>query len=50
MARPLLDNPASALVRFRLTPANKIRLVRKAKAAGLSLSAYLLACGLRGLK
>jgi len=46
VARPQSDNPASETIRIRVTPTDKRKLQRLAKKAGLSLSAYLIACGL----
>ena len=47
MPRPPSDNPASETIRLRVTPKDKAKLQRLAKRAGLTLSAYLLACGLQ---
>ena len=46
MARPPSDNPASDVIRMRVTPADKAMLVQKAEAARLTLTAYLLQRGL----
>ena len=43
MGRPPLKNPRGVLVALRLTASEKRRLVKAAKAAGTSLSAYLMA-------
>lgn len=47
MARPPSTNPATEIVRVRVTPKQKAKLVRLAKAAGLTLSEYLRSRGLR---
>ncbi len=50
MGRPQSTNPASESIRMRVTPKDKAKLVRLSITAGMSLSAYLLACGLAGPK
>lgn len=50
MPRPHLPEAASEVIRMRIKPKDKRKLVRLARAAGLSLSAYLIACGLKGLE
>ncbi len=50
MGRPQSDNPASDTIRMRVTPKDKRKLKKLASAAELTLSAYLLACGLAGPK
>ena len=49
MARPVSTNPASEIIRLRVTPEDKAELQRLAAVAGVSLSAYLLARGLAEL-
>ena len=46
MPRPPSDNPASDLIRARCTPEQKAEIRKRALAAGMSLSAYVLACAL----
>ena len=48
MSRPPINDPASEQIRIRVTPKDKAKLQRLAKRADLSLSAYLIACGLLG--
>ena len=48
MSRPPIDDPASEQIRIRVTPKDKAKLQRLAKRSGMSLSAYLIDCGLCG--
>ncbi len=49
MSRPISDDPASDIIRLRIRPATKAKLQKKARREGLSVSAYLIECGERGL-
>ena len=42
-----VENPASEIIRLRVTPDDKAALQSKAEKAELSLSAYLIRVGLR---
>ena len=46
MARPPSDNPASESCRFRCTRDDKAEILKRAAAAGMSISEYLLRCAL----
>lgn len=46
MARPHSDNPASDQIRVRCTSDDKAEVRRRAVAAGVSMSEYLLRCAL----
>ena len=50
MGRPPLLHPASEIVKMRVTLKMKRKLISLARAAGMTLSAYMIACGLGGLK
>ena len=43
MGRPRLPNPKNMLVGVRMTKAEKTKLSKAARKAGMSLSAYLMA-------
>lgn len=46
MARPPSTNPATDFVKARCTPDEKAEIVKRAAAAGVSMSEYLLRCAL----
>ncbi len=50
MARPKIENPASVQINLRMTPDDRAELGRRAEAAGMTLTAYLVKCGLAGPK
>lgn len=46
MPRPPIDNPATETIRLRVTPEDKTEIRRRAEAAGVSMSEYMLRCSL----
>ena len=46
MSRPPINNPASELCRFRCSPEDKAEIRKRAEAAGVSMSEYMLRCAL----
>ncbi len=50
MSRAVIENPASASIRIRAKEAIKAGIQRDAALAGMTLSAYMLACAALGLE
>ncbi len=50
MGRTAIAEPASAMIRIRAREAIKAELQRDAALAGMTLSAYMLACAALGLE
>lgn len=48
MGRPVSDNPATEVIRMRATKADKEEIRRRAAAAGLTMTEYLLRRALSG--